>query len=1038
MSSSNPATGRVDSRLSIADPNSDYSQYLKKQQQQQSRRASTQPELNSVTHQSHTNYPAQLPPPSSNGSTHISSDSSSSSSSGPSTSSSTSSHEQTPEPIRYTLTDNPVRMPLPAPRQPAHRSKLSKQYTPSESEDSDDEPLGLGLAHAPRRSRFMSGQPVELNSNKSSNKNSSSSHSSNATESLRAISRLDTTITQTATKSPATENTVTASLASSTKKRKLDDATHMFVSLAKRISRLFGSSGGSKSSKSSTSPTSITPATLDTTVKKDERSLMSTKNTNQSMETITEEALQPPSPGILHQRSSSVPNIQKAAGYTNTSTDALNAAAHTGHLQHHSMRNSVLMESHPDRKARDSGFEDMDAHSRRRYSNASSAVAPATSHTRLSAPHRIKQRQGSSSSSLVGGDGLYIDQQDQQQHLSTTSLARTKRSPSQPHPAQFMDGGEGNVGRSSPQAGTAVMASVEDPTRSKRLTMADGGVRDLPPHLNNTAIRRSSTPIMVSETLVSRIDREKSTVCFQAPTPRRESYSRDANLDPALSTLVQLHRQDYQTNARLGRTGAQQHQQHQLVSSTLSIDSQLANSGGRPLERGSRSSTPRRDSSGSTSQTGSYSPHYHPLHTGGSGGPLTPSTPHLLDANSRRLSGSHHIQKAGAFYQSGGHQSSFTGSHGNLLYAAANASAKQMQIQMQQPQQLPSPLLTPQGGASVGAVQGQQPAQTRHRMTPQRQSSAGYFTLPHQQQTTNISPFPSPVLGATAMGYGGHELSIAMQHQQHQQQQVQLQIQQQQLQQLQLQQQQQQQQFYQQAVSPLALLQQQPSPALNAAVSTSASTSAPRPEVQEGQQQLDQLQQIRMHQQQLLLQQQQQLQQQLEQTRAVVEASAAQAAAAIAAASLASPQLTPTWTSTSTSTDGMGVTAVAPAVQQQHQAMVNSLPLHYGLPAAPVLTTAMGIGMGMNPSSINMNMMGMGMGMGMGGINTQGYGQLMSSQMTPQWVAYPTSMYAYQHHHQQQLLQQQQHQQHQMQIQQIHQMQQMAAAAPVAGDSVVA
>ncbi|KAG0221121.1 hypothetical protein BGX31_010178, partial [Mortierella sp. GBA43] len=53
---------------------------------------------------------------------------------------------------------NPVRPP---PRQPTFRSKLSKQYTPSDSEDSDDEPLGLSVPS--RQSKYMSGQPVELN-----------------------------------------------------------------------------------------------------------------------------------------------------------------------------------------------------------------------------------------------------------------------------------------------------------------------------------------------------------------------------------------------------------------------------------------------------------------------------------------------------------------------------------------------------------------------------------------------------------------------------------------------------------------------------------------------------------------------------------------------------------------------------------------------------------------------------------------------------------------------------------------------------------
>ncbi|KAF9940104.1 hypothetical protein BGZ67_008283 [Mortierella alpina] len=102
-------------------------------------------------------YSTQLPA--------VSDDSSqSSSSSNASDSSSTaSSRSSAHEPLalkRYTLSDNPVRMPPPS--QPAHRSKLSKQYTPSESEVSDDDRSGQAQSQL-RRPR-ATGRPKDLNS----------------------------------------------------------------------------------------------------------------------------------------------------------------------------------------------------------------------------------------------------------------------------------------------------------------------------------------------------------------------------------------------------------------------------------------------------------------------------------------------------------------------------------------------------------------------------------------------------------------------------------------------------------------------------------------------------------------------------------------------------------------------------------------------------------------------------------------------------------------------------------------------------------
>ncbi|KAF9417081.1 hypothetical protein BGZ76_004556, partial [Entomortierella beljakovae] len=173
MSTNTLVSMRVDSRLSVANPASDYSIYLKQQsdmkEQQQKQQQPSFPSQHQQEHQFsksqdisrryQPNYPRHPSPLSSD-------DSSNNTSSGSSVSSeSSTSHEQLSEPVRYSLVDNPVRPP--PQRQPAHRSKLSMQYTPSESGDSDDEPLSL--PQPDKRFGFAAGRPVELNSGRTIN-----------------------------------------------------------------------------------------------------------------------------------------------------------------------------------------------------------------------------------------------------------------------------------------------------------------------------------------------------------------------------------------------------------------------------------------------------------------------------------------------------------------------------------------------------------------------------------------------------------------------------------------------------------------------------------------------------------------------------------------------------------------------------------------------------------------------------------------------------------------------------------------------------
>ena len=88
--------------------------------------------------------------------------------------------------------------------------------------------------------------------------------------------------------------------------------------------------------------------------------------------------------------------------------------------------------------------------------------------------------------------------------------------------------------------------------------------------------------------------------------------------------------------------------------------------------------------------------------------------------------------------------------------------------------------------------------------------------------------------------------------------------------------------------------------------------------------------------------------------------------------------------------------------------MMNRATMHFGLPAAPVLTTAMGLGMGMGMDPVGMShmgLLGMGgvpMGVNMNMLNMGGSPSsnmvpqlLMTPQLTPQMMAYP-SAYSYQ------------------------------------------
>ncbi|KAG0015122.1 hypothetical protein BGZ81_011837 [Podila clonocystis] len=677
-------------------------------------------------------------------------------------------------------------------------------------------------------------------------------------------------------------------------------ADSLRVSLAKRISRFFGvksskSQGDSASSSSTGSSTSSTSKSSDMTnnknnvspKKEQKRFSAISRISTPTMEVIEEDGKQERSgqqnDNIYgHQRSHSTPDILNRVDVSDKKS------------QHRAWLDTLR-----NRNMRDSGFDDLEPangenraqHGHRRYS---SAIIPTHSGP---SPQRTSHQPRSRQSSVSSVDLLPYQQQQQQLN-----------NPGEP--------------RRSSMFPPSPKSSVDE---RRRNTMTDG----LQPPPQQAIIvspqRRSSTPVAPTpQALIDRIDREKSTACFQHPAPR-PAFVRDASLDPALSNLVQQHRHDFKVNERLGGTGVPPlppppQYPPQLHSSPVMMDSTL------PSVRDRDYRAPRRDSSGS--QSSSYSPHQHPFNTSTiTPAPSTPGTPALYStefgpvptAHVKRHSAGQQGQGQGHPYVSG-HKSTFSGSDGNLLNTTFGAKI--------------SPQLQPQGF--------QYNSQGRQRTAPKRQSSAGYFTIPqqHQQhlahpyvQPDTISPFPSPVLGATGankpMGMGIGVGTVTPEHSlalQHQHQQFQLQLQQQQLQQMQQQQQLVQQQQYLQTVSPLALLQSQ---------------AQQHQQQQQQQQQLEQMQKFQIQQQHILMQQHQQLQHQLEQTRAAVAAS----------------------TSVPVSKPSSEVT--------QPTAAVSSAPAHVGLPAAPVLTTAMGLA-SMNPLNINMNTLSYPMGMNMGLVNMSG------------------------------------------------------------------
>ncbi|KAG0050024.1 hypothetical protein BGZ83_005187 [Gryganskiella cystojenkinii] len=660
-------------------------------------------------------------------------------------------------------------------RQPAHRSKLSNQYTPSE-EDSDEE-TSAANAEVRRRSKFMSGTPLELN------------NSSVNGEKPRASSRLMMIPPRSATPS-VSDKTDAVSVKSATKK----------LTLGKRISRFFG--GGK--SKELASSDSSSQASSDNGRSTDQNAAGTRTSRASSAASLTLPPVQElTTPERLH-GSSTLYNLHQRS---HSSQDQIGQIAGVHHQQQFATQYGAVpalkLEENKLRKARDSGFEETEGRNgHKRYSstitvaNIRGAVQAGSSLPNLPQQQQPKQ------------------QQQQQQHRHSQHLS---------------------------VSGSPQLRPYSDPVSLQQPPMLSHGTNHRHSFLGAeltvsaqqpNSPRRSSTPVL-GETLISKVDREKASVCFQQPSAKRDSFMRDANLDPVLSNLVQQHRKDFKTNQRLGGTPTPQPPQHPQGSPRLRSSMYMDDHHQAPVILGGHG---RRDSSGSQHQ------HYYPPSPG----------LYASDTQMKRLSTSSQMLLQQQQHPYGQHARAHTasGSQGSLHqyqlpspqpqhqhYQHHQSYHSHQQQQQQQQQQQHSPLVGPQ------------------RTSPKRQSSAGYFSTgsmatigsssplmgahqpPQPPQMYHISPLPSPSMGAVnTMGHvSDFTLPQQQQHQQHQLEQLQLiRIQQQQLllqQQIQLQQQLQQTKAAAAAIS---------SPLLMMSAAVAGHNLSTSPVVMNGQQQLQQ------------------------------------------------------------------------------------------------------------------------------------------------------------------------------------------------------
>ncbi|KAG0228279.1 hypothetical protein BGW41_003499 [Actinomortierella wolfii] len=669
--------------------------------------------------------------------------------------------------------------------QPAHRSKLSKQYTPSDSEesseeedqddddddksedDSDDEPVMITQA---RRSRFMSGQSIALGKPTESHHHATPrieeehvSHQPHQHEHLSQAQVHQQPQPQ-STGDVAYENSRpgTPSSNKSLKPR---------LSIAKRISRIFGGRKQTPSSTSSsvstdsskTNPSSLKSASVSTLSLSSTTQTTSAGNTQPSqpanlgndavkkvtnrMSVMSIEA----STAQAHQahRMSMLPSHQRAMTSPETSTPTLlqqlqqrqqqstqsPAQFHAGY-----QISPKLMPVSGVNKARDSGFaEPEEAVQHRRYRSASNdPIGAAPAHHRLSM----------AVPATMNGTG--------NQRNSVIMLDEASRW--QPHAQQQRSNS---------------MPFVE--SELKRMSIF-GGQEIAPQAADASAERQGNTPTSGPKPLISRLERPNHSVCFQEISNKPREVSNQA-ADPTISQLAQQHRKDFK---RMHHQQQQMQHLQQLQPPQESFEvlqpspltgSQVDLS---TLAESMRPAGHRRES---TSSQYYYVPQYHQA-----------GTP------ARRSSGDSLIQVSMGGVPIPTHTlvQSAAGQPAMVMPIVPNKNPHRASISSVNQQTngmmlttLPTPLPTPvpmrPGVATPGSISA--------TGTPTAPATPSYFGLPAPGAPMQISPFPSPSLGAVPTN-SATDMSLAndiVQHQVHQlrlqQHQLLLQQQQQQLQQ---------------------------------------------------------------------------------------------------------------------------------------------------------------------------------------------------------------------------------------------------------------
>ncbi|KAF9927441.1 hypothetical protein FBU30_003240 [Linnemannia zychae] len=532
-------------------------------------------------------------------------------------------------------------------RPPTNKSKLSKQYTPSE-EDSDDEATRGDKNTTSRRSKYMSGAALELNTG------------------------------------PRNQESR--------------------VSLGKRISSFFR---GSNTKSSNSAPVSSLTLSLSNAAAVVADDSDNPRSATPSLPPIDE--LTPPDrihSVYIHQRSHSTPDHVGSITFNQQGIPTTPTRS----------QSPMITEENRLRTTRDSGFEEVNGKGHRRHSssiaNGRPKIVQASSSPQLQPYQPTPENRRASHLTINKSENLHPDSQQQHRRPSTHLQLST----------------------SSPQLPSQIDNELQLPSAQRHNNRHSFmGVTDMNHYAaqGSNIPKRSNTPIgpgisSSGDTLISKVDREKASVCFQAPSAKKETYTRDANLDPALSSLVQQHRKDFMTNQRLGGTP------------------QLAPQPHSPQFPRQRGSSFHGDDSHHQYQYQHQQQHHQifppPMLTAGarrdSGGSMTLGYPsgyssssspslHPADTQMKRLSISSQYQQH-SNYPNTVNATKLSGGQGNLS------------LQQQQQHYDPSLQISPLVGPT--------------KTSPKRLSSASHFTShqqPQQQQhqTLQISPFSSPNLG---------------------------------------------------------------------------------------------------------------------------------------------------------------------------------------------------------------------------------------------------------------------------------------------------